>query len=658
MPVRTRTRTRTIVAGTGAVGLALLGIVAVPTAANAATTTVTDQAELASAITNANAAADADTIVLANDITVSGSLPTITENLTIQGNGHTITADAATTVFTNSGPEFSMAQVSVDTADFGVLSTQGTVTIEFSTFSNAKVKLTANPGTLTVRDSSFSGVTAGNGIELELVNSAPGGESSLERVTASDNDLNGIVLTGSGDAKVTVSNVAVTGNGETGLAATVGDSTIAGFTNTQAQQNVDGVSILAGDGAVVVLENTSASANSDVGVGLTAEQNAQVVVQGLTSANNDLGLGLGAADSSTVTVKDAATSANRSIGTIVAASDDGLIDILSHTTDGNDGMGFLVFAQGGVTTIDRLVSTNNDGPGVGVFNIGSGSAARVSMTDSTIASNTAQGLFAFVSGADVMVERTTISGNGTLGADGGGILVTVDDDGSFVLSNSTVSGNVGRDASGIAVEGTVAVAGVGLVIDHSTVVDNVATSPSAAGVLLEGDLNYRISHSVLAGNVADGSAADLRPDVSGTSSESVTYSLVQAPDALALPVLAGGAGNLTGLDPMLGPLSDNGGFTRTHLPLAGSPVVGSGNPAITGAPATDQRGEPRIVGVIDLGAVERGTQPAADGPILAVTGADPAVTLVGGGILTMLGLALVLFRRRRAVASAQGNGLG
>ncbi|MEM0898314.1 MAG: right-handed parallel beta-helix repeat-containing protein, partial [Verrucomicrobiota bacterium] len=65
-------------------------------------------------------------------------------------------------------------------------------------------------------------------------------------------------------------------------------------------------------------------------------------------------------------------------------------------------------------------------------------------------------------------------------------------------------------------------------------------------------------------------------------------------------------------DPLLAPLGAYGGFTLTQIPLAGSPIIDQGsNPPPTNAPATDQRGLPRISNgdgfgstVIDIGAAE------------------------------------------------------
>jgi hypothetical protein len=63
-----------------------------------------------------------------------------------------------------------------------------------------------------------------------------------------------------------------------------------------------------------------------------------------------------------------------------------------------------------------------------------------------------------------------------------------------------------------------------------------------------------------------------------------------------------GADNLTGVDPKLGKLRNNGGPTFTMLPAAGSPALGAG--ANPGSLTTDQRGEARPATGVDIGAVE------------------------------------------------------
>src|SRR6185295_11440420 len=55
-------------------------------------------------------------------------------------------------------------------------------------------------------------------------------------------------------------------------------------------------------------------------------------------------------------------------------------------------------------------------------------------------------------------------------------------------------------------------------------------------------------------------------------------------------ILGIATGNLLDIDPLLGPLQNNGGPTDTHALLPGSPALDAG---ISGGPNTDQRGFPR-----------------------------------------------------------------
>ena len=64
-----------------------------------------------------------------------------------------------------------------------------------------------------------------------------------------------------------------------------------------------------------------------------------------------------------------------------------------------------------------------------------------------------------------------------------------------------------------------------------------------------------------------------------------------------------GPGDRPNVDPLLGPLADNGGFTQTYLPQPGSPTIDNGQ-CLAEVP-TDQRGVSRPQGIAcDIGAVE------------------------------------------------------
>lgn len=94
--------------------------------------------------------------------------------------------------------------------------------------------------------------------------------------------------------------------------------------------------------------------------------------------------------------------------------------------------------------------------------------------------------------------------------------------------------------------------------------------------------------------------------------------------------------DLLGVDPLLGPLQDNGGPTPTRAPLAGSPALDRipGTPGVD-FPATDQRGVSRPQAAkADSGAVEAG-----DSPGFQVTGVAPhSGTAIGGTPITIAGI--------------------
>jgi hypothetical protein len=108
--------------------------------------------------------------------------------------------------------------------------------------------------------------------------------------------------------------------------------------------------------------------------------------------------------------------------------------------------------------------------------------------------------------------------------------------------------------------------------------------------------------TLLAGNTVDGPGTNSGPDLSGTLG-SLGHNLVgNTQDGSGFD-----ATDLLNVDPLLGPLQDNGGPTFTMALLPGSPAIDAGDN--TDAPDWDQRGPgyPRITAedpVIDIGAFE------------------------------------------------------
>ena len=214
--------------------------------------------------------------------------------------------------------------------------------------------------------------------------------------------------------------------------------------------------------------------------------------------------------------------------------------------------------------------------------ISNNSFGALTVTDSTISNNTAttgSGGGISLAGANNNFSNTTISGNMAPGVagDGGGIRTT----GSSNLNNVTVSGNMaGRDGGGIVASGTSTVI---TNITSCTIVNNTATR-DAGGVWRVSTTNpVNLRNSIFANNTDDGTAPDLRGGV-----VSQGYNLIE--NITGATITGDTATNVTGVDPNLGPLQDNGGPTLTHALLAGSPAVDKGG---TSDFTIDQRGRIR-----------------------------------------------------------------
>ena len=107
-------------------------------------------------------------------------------------------------------------------------------------------------------------------------------------------------------------------------------------------------------------------------------------------------------------------------------------------------------------------------------------------------------------------------------------------------------------------------------IQNCTITDNHDEGgPAAAGGLFLGTgITANIDSSIIAGNTTGTSASDIA-GYSGASIEG-SGNLVIA-STLPLPF------DTLYTDPLLGPLADNGGPTRTHALLGGSPAIGGGD---------------------------------------------------------------------------------
>jgi hypothetical protein len=211
-------------------------------------------------------------------------------------------------------------------------------------------------------------------------------------------------------------------------------------------------------------------------------------------------------------------------------------------------------------------------------------------------------------GRTLRIVNSEIAGNTTSipvsaqgGSLGGGILCDSLPDTSGLLSlvNSTVSGNRAEFGGGIASACPVSLQG-------STIAGNTSANETGFGSpgieLGSGAAVLSLSATLVANNTGGPDLVFFGAPGDNPSYGAVDASLIRSIDGSALPAPAG---VLTGVDPQLGPLTDNGGRVRTHALLAGSPAIDAGiDPA---GIATDGRGAGfgRIAGArADIGAFE------------------------------------------------------
>ena len=234
---------------------------------------------------------------------------------------------------------------------------------------------------------------------------------------------------------------------------------------------------------------------------------------------------------------------------------------------------FRIFQVGNATVTISGLTISGGRSVAGAFPDGFGGGIHVFSGNLTINRCTISGNFASnVGGAIYMsnsptltINNSTISGNtapGSGGAPGAGGAVVVT--GVATVNNSTISDN----STDMLTNGAVSI-GVGATfsLNNSTVAHN------PAGGILNGDAvgpnstfpgggTLNLNNSIAANNSSY--------DISGPVA-SGDFNLVRN-TASALP----GSQNITGVDPMLGALAFNGGPTRTHALLGGSPAIDKG----------------------------------------------------------------------------------
>lgn len=245
------------------------------------------------------------------------------------------------------------------------------------------------------------------------------------------------------------------------------------------------------------------------------------------------------------------------------------------------GVGGAIWSGANLTIAQSRFESNSSSNSGGALYVGS-SNATTAIQNSTFILNTSNGGGAIENHQPMTIDRSTFTQNsgGTMAGSGNGGAINHQQS-TLVLTNSTISNNLSPFGGGIISYDTMR-------ISSSTIVNNV----SAFGGGIFG--NATIENSIIAKNTATSSG----PDVNGTFT-SLGNNLVGNP----LGGTGFGASDLLNLDPLVGPLANNGGFTLTHALLAGSPALDAA--AAATSPTFDQRGLSRPQGTApDIGAFE------------------------------------------------------
>ena len=524
---------------------------------SAATFTVTNindssAGSLRQAILDANAAAGADTIVFSS---LFNSPQTITLALTL------VIDSADNTALTITGPGANLLTVS----------------------GNNTVRV------LDVRDSetiTISGMTMTQGNSLNGTSPGLGGAIYIGNATAT---LNGVVVSG---------NSATSGGGGIYLnsnnSITITNSTI---TNNTTNNVGGGIRATAPNSAPVglTITNTTVSNNTVVGGGNSfgggIHNDAKpmnmdnCLVTGNTVAFEGGGIYISTSQTQTITnsvISNNSTtgvnaSGNGSGGGIYRQNTNAPMTITNTLITGNrathHGGGIFDSEGTGLNIIGSTISNNTANTDGGTSNFNGGHGGGIFLRRES-------------TGSVATITNSTISGNNVLGlgeccaGSGGGIYTS----NPINITNSTVSGNTATGSGGGIAFNTLTNINRVHNITNSTIANNTVTTGGSGGGLHRLDngtfTTVNLQNSIFANNT--GSFA---PDINGIYNSN-GFNLIETLTGATI----GGTttGNITGQDPNLAPLSFNGGATRTHALLVGSPAIDTGD--TTTFPATDQRG--------------------------------------------------------------------
>lgn len=421
---------------------------------------------------------------------------------------------------------------------------------------------------------------------------------------------------------------------------------------TEATVEVDNDVILDGEGDLIVDGDQSHQV-------FRIARSVAVTLRGMTiTGGHAVFAGAGINNEGNLTLEDCRIVENRSdeIAAAIYSIDyvgGGGLEIANSEISRNEGMrGAAIFAGEAVSIRDSTIADNMGG---GIDSVA------LTVRDSTISGNITQFVGGGItnSGGDAVVVRSLITGNEATA--GGGVFSS----GLLIIFSSTIEGNTADEGGGIyaydalrsVIGGDLEISGPGLLdVEYSTIANNSARlgggiysislrmtawnstfSGNAAteegGALYIGGTTLGASTTYLTTNTITNNSAPLGSAIRGAGEtptvrfsgniidgtcsktgsaviwESDGYNLESPGDTCDL-ILPSDLVDTTPLELSLGPLTDNGGETETHLPMSGSVAIDAipvafCNEVLPVSPLLDQRvvARPQDQGC-DVGSVE------------------------------------------------------
>lgn len=434
------------------------------------------------------------------------------------------------------------------------------------------------------------------------------GDATLDDVGISDNNadlIGGGVFHKTGTLYVTRSYIGSnSASSGAGIYASSGTTTLEDVSVNINTASNDGGGIMSTGTSALTLTNVEVEANTAQGSGggINSTSSSEILLNDSDFIGNEAGsLGGAVRAAGSTLVIDGGLFASNVATNLGGALHAGYIEASGTHFDGNSTNGWGGAIYGSITCdFDDSIASGNAAHDGGAIvcqilrmtgsRLSNNTAARygggayvsnhVEIHESALVANGAGdaggGLWFTPGNSDGFMTRTLIEGNSAAN-DGGGVWLGADEH-VLLVANSTFSGNAatGGEGGGLFVDGGATAFAYG-----TTFADN---GPSES-IAKYGELT--LQNSIITSPGIDCVVALEDPEII-----SLGHNLSDDDTCIGLDA----AGDQMETDPMLAPLANNGGGTRTHALLAGSPAIDAADTdACHGklAQGVDQRGAPR-----------------------------------------------------------------